>query len=524
MFKHLKQDIPASIVVFLVALPLCLGIALASGAPPMSGLIAGIIGGIVVGAISNSPLGVSGPAAGLAVIVLNGIESLPTFEIFLSAVVIAGIVQAVLGILRAGVIGLYFPSAVIQGMLTAIGIIIFLKQIPHALGYDSDPEGDLEFMQQDGYNTFSELSHALNFIEPLAIVITLVSLSILLIWETKWMKSKAWSRLLPGSLLAVLSGVALQQLGSTSAWKLSQDHLVTLPEMTDGLTSILRFPDFSMALTSDVLLLGFTIAIVASLETLLCVEATDKLDPHKRVTPTNRELVAQGVGNTLSGLIGGLPVTQVIVRSSANIQSGGMTKMSAIIHGFLLILSVLLIPNLLAMIPLASLAAILFVVGYKLAKPAQFVRMAQLGKRQFVPFVITVVSIIFTDLLIGIGIGLIAAIVAILLDHYNKPFVDYREDPKSGTYTLILPPDVTFLHKAGIREALAAIPEGGRIVLDASNARQMDVDVRDIISDFETRAQQDSIEFTYYPPTMDTSAEQPLKAFKKALLLSKEKS
>ena len=522
MFKHLKQDLPASVVVFFVALPLCLGIALASGAPPLSGIIAGIIGGIVVGALSQSPLGVSGPAAGLTVIVLNGIDSLPTFEIFLSAVVVAGIFQAVLGILRAGVIGLYFPSAVIQGMLTAIGIIIFLKQLPHAVGYDADPEGELEFLQSDGYNTFSELGHAFSLFEPLAMVIAAVSLSILLLWELPLIKQSAWAKLVPGSLLAVASGILIQTLGQGTSWGLSQEHLVTIPEMTDGIDSLVRFPDFSMVFSGEILILGATLAIVASLETLLCVEATDKLDPHKRVTPTNRELVAQGIGNTISGFIGGLPLTQVIVRSSANIQSGGVTKLSAILHGFLLLISVLALPNLLNMIPLSSLAAILLVVGYKLAKPSQFKAMATKGKRQFAPYLITVLAIIFTDLLIGIGIGLAASIVAILLDHYNRPFVQYSIDPETKTSTLVLPTDVTFLHKAGIREALAYIPNHGKIVIDATHTQRIDMDVEEIIDDFKQRAIEDGIDLTYLRPSSSDKLSTPLASFKRALLLSKE--
>jgi MFS superfamily sulfate permease-like transporter len=524
MFQHIKQDFPAAIVVFLVALPLCLGIALASGAPPLSGLIAGIIGGVVVGALSQSPLGVSGPAAGLTVIVLNGINSLPSFEIFLSAVVVAGIFQALLGILRAGVIGLYFPSSVIQGMLAAIGIIIFLKQLPHAVGYDADPEGEMEFIQADGYNTFTEIAHAFSLMEPLAILIAAVSLAILLLWETPLLKRQSWAKLLPGSLLAVTAGILIQQWGSGTAWALSPDHLVSIPEMTDGISSLVRTPDFSAILSPEVLILGITIAIVASLETLLCVEATDKLDPHKRVTPTNRELIAQGIGNSLSGLIGGLPLTQVIVRSSANIQSGGVTKLSAILHGLLLIVSVLIIPNVLKMIPLASLAAILLVVGFKLAKPAQFRAMATKGNRQFVPFIITILAILFTDLLIGIGIGLAAAIVAILLDHYNRPFVEYHVNPQSQICTLVLPADVTFLHKAGIREALASIPTNGKVVLDASNNQRMDVDVEEIIDDFKSRAIEEGIELVYHNPPKREKLAKPLASFKKALLLSKEKS
>jgi len=522
MFKHIKNDLPASIVVFLVALPLCLGIALASGAPPLSGIIAGIIGGLVVGALSGSPLGVSGPAAGLTVIVLGGIESLPTFQVFLSAVVLAGAIQIALGLLRAGVIGLYFPSAVIQGMLAAIGIIIFLKQIPHAVGYDADPEGEMDFLQPDGYNTFSELWHAGGLLEPWAVLIALASLAVLLIWETPWVKGQNWSRLVPGSLIAVLLGAFLQGI-APAEYALSVDHLVNIPITSDA-SSLLNFPDFSMVFSKEIWTLAIALAVVASLETLLCVEATDKLDPHNRVTPTNRELVAQGLGNALSGLVGGLPVTQVIVRSSANIQSGGVTKLSGILHGAFLLIAVLTIPGWLNLIPLASLAAILLVVGYKLARPETFVRLYKEGRRQFVPFLITVLAIVFTDLLVGIGIGLATAIVTILLDHYRRPFTEYRIDPSTNTCEIRLPEDVTFLHKAGIREALASIPNGGKIRLDASKAQRVDPDVLEIIEDFRLHAVTDNIDVEYLKPTAAAGPEKPLPEFKKALLLAEKES
>ena len=506
MFKHLKKDLPASIVVFLVALPLCLGIALASGAPPLAGLIAGILGGLVVAPISGSAVGVSGPAAGLAVIVLNGINSLPSYEVFLLAVVIGGLVQLVLGALKAGIIGLYFPSSVIQGMLSGIGIIIFLKQIPHALGYDSDTEGDMSFQQSDGQNTFSELAMMLDNITPTALMISVLGLAALILWERPFMKKLTLTTILPGSLMAVLIGVGihLATLGSG----LSLDQLVQLPVIGEGdyptFSSIFRFPDFSAIGNSAVWTLGITIAIVASLETLLCVEATDKLDPHKRVTPTNRELIAQGVGNTLSGLIGGLPITQVIVRSSANIQTGNETKMSAILHGLWLAVLFLLVPKVLNLVPLSSLAAVLLVVGYKLAKPATFIKIYKRGGRQFVPFVVTVLAIVFTDLLTGIGIGLAVSVVSILLDHYQRPFVGFRYEEgqggKPGTWHLELSEDVTFLHKAGLRQALSRVKPGGHVILDASRTLRMDVDVRDVIEDFRSRATEDDISLDLKSP------------------------
>jgi MFS superfamily sulfate permease-like transporter len=504
MFKHFQQDFPASIVVFLVALPLCLGIALASGAPPLAGLIAGVLGGIVVGSISGSHVGVSGPAAGLAVIVFNGIQSLPSYETFLLAVVIGGFVQIILGVLRAGIIGLYFPSSVIQGMLSAIGIIIFLKQIPHAVGYDSNPEGDLEFVQADGMNTFSELSAMLQDIQPIAVLISSLGLVVLILWEQPVIKRSILAKFLPGSLVAVMLGVGIHLLTRGESG-LGSDHLVRLPEVDlRNLGEVLTFPDFSAIHNKAVWILGLTIAIVASLETLLCVEASDKLDPHKSMTPTNRELIAQGVGNALSGLVGGLPITQVIVRSSANIQSGGRTKLSAILHGIWLLGFFLLAPNVLNLIPLSSLAAILLVVGYKLAKPETFLRLYRNGGRQFIPFVVTVIAIIFSDLLIGIGIGLAVSIVSILLDHYQRPFVHFEQeegiDGQPGTWRLQLSEDVTFLHKAGLRQALSLVKPGGHVVLDASRTLRMDDDVRDVIEDFKNRAVEENITLELLSP------------------------
>lgn len=500
MFQNLGRDLPASIVVFLVALPLCLGIALASGAPPLAGLIAGIVGGLVVGSISGSPLGVSGPAAGLAVIVLNGIESLPSLEMFAVAVMIGGLVQVALGLLRAGVIGLYFPSAVIQGMLAAIGIIIFLKQLPHAVGFDEEPEGSLQFATDATHNTASDLMLMLDSFQPTAILVSFIGLALLILWETKFMKRQAWSQFLPASLWAVGIGVAIHLVTQGTAWELSPDHLVQIPMLAEGqgFDTLWNMPDFSALGRGDVWTLGITLAIVASLETLLCVEATDKLDPHQRVTPTNRELFAQGAGNLLSGFLGGLPITQVIVRSSANIQSGGKTKLSAIVHGFWLLLAVFAIPNLLNLIPLASLAAILLVVGYKLAKPATFVRMAKHGGRQFIPFVVTVVAIVATDLLTGIGIGLATSIVAILWDHYKRPLEGVERNDEAKVYRLTLGKDVTFLHKAGIRQALADIPEDYHIEVDARGTHTLDPDVQDILADYQKKSEALGLDFTVH--------------------------
>ena len=414
MFKHIGKDAPASLVVFLVALPLCLGIALASGAEPIAGLIAGIIGGLIVAPISGSHVGVSGPAAGLAVIVYDGIQEVG-FEAFLLAVVIGGLAQLVLGIVRAGVVGKYFPSSVISGMLAAIGIIIFIKQIPHGLGY-AGAEGTTK--ADKVFDVLLLLGDNISYASATATVVTFVCLAILLLWETSFMKAQKFTKVLSGSLTAVLAGIAVNLITRSGSGALTTKQLVDVPtsHAANGIDpsawgSLLTFPDFSAIGDSAIWILAATIAVVASLETLLCVEATDKLDPEQRITPTNRELLAQGVGNTVSGLIGGLPITQVIVRSSANIQTGNATKLSAILHGAWLLLFFLLAPTLLTYIPLGSLAAVLFVVGYKLAKPATFKRMYASGMKHFIPFVVTILAIVFIDLLKGLGIGLVVALI-----------------------------------------------------------------------------------------------------------------
>jgi len=385
MFKNLKKDLPASIVVFFVALPLCLGIALASGAPLFSGLIAGIVGGIIVGALSGSQIGVSGPAAGLAAIVFAAILSLG-YENFLVAVVLGGIIQIIFGVLRLGIIGYYFPSSVIKGMLTGIGIIIILKQIPYFFGFDKDPEGDFAFFQIDGENTFSEIFNTISGIiagnySLGATIIAIIALAILILWSNVLSKKGKIFQLIQGPLVAVVIGIIFYVFTKDSSLVITKDHLVAVPvpDSFDSFIGQFNFPAFGAITKAEVWVTAFTIALVASLETLLCVEATDKIDPHKRVTPTNRELLAQGTGNIISGMIGGLPITQVIVRSSANIQSGGETKLSAIVHGFFLLISVMLIPTLLNQIPLSVLAAILFIVGFKLAKPSLFSKMYKLG-------------------------------------------------------------------------------------------------------------------------------------------------
>ncbi|PXX31413.1 MFS superfamily sulfate permease-like transporter [Arenibacter sp. ARW7G5Y1] len=499
MFKNFKSDLPASVVVFFVALPLCLGIALASGAPLFSGLIAGIIGGIVVGALSGSKIGVSGPAAGLAAIVLTAIGALGGFENFLVAVVLGGIIQLVFGILKAGIIGYYFPSSVIKGMLTGIGIIIILKQIPHFFGYDPDPEGDWAFFQVDGENTFSEILNTVNNISPGATLVAIVGLSILLLWDKVLSKKGKIFQLIQGPLVAVAVGIIFFVLTQNSTYlAISSDHLVSVPIPEDAASFFgqFSFPNFAAVTNPDVWITAFTIALVASLETLLCVEATDKLDPEKNVTPANRELLAQGTGNIISGLIGGLPITQVIVRSSANIQSGGKSKLSAIFHGFLLLISVILIPKLLNMIPLSVLAAILFVVGFKLAKPALFTKMYKLGWKQFVPFSVTVFGIIFTDLLVGISLGLVVGIVVILLKSYQNSHFLHMEDVSNGKHRIkmTLAEEVTFFNKGAILKELDSLPRDTYLEINLLKTRYLDLDIIEILDDFSVKAKERNID------------------------------
>lgn len=498
MFRYIKNDLPASIVVFFVALPLCLGIALASGAPLFSGLIAGIVGGIIVGLLSGSQIGVSGPAAGLAAIVLTAIGTLGGFENFLVAVVLGGLIQILFSILKAGVIAYYFPSSVIKGMLTGIGIIIILKQIPHFFGYDANPEGDFAFFQSDGENTFSGIFSALNAISPGATLIAAVGLSILILWDKVLSKKSKIFKLIQGPLVAVVIGILYFVITQgNEVWGISTDHLVKVPvpESVETLGTLLSFPNFSVIGNPEIWITAFTIALVASLETLLCVEATDKLDPYKRTTPTNKELLAQGVGNTVSGFLGGLPVTQVIVRSSANIQSGGRTKASAIIHGFFLLISVMLIPRLLNMIPLSVLAAVLFVVGYKLAKPRLFILMYEMGWKQFVPFIVTVLGIVFTDLLIGIGLGLGVGIVVILIKSYQNSHFLHIEDKSNGVHKIkmTLAEEVTFFNKGAILKELDSLPENSQLELDVRNTRYLDNDIIEILEDFSEKAKNKNI-------------------------------
>ena len=489
MFKTIKNDLPASIVVFFVALPLCLGIALASGAPLFSGLIAGIIGGIVVGTLSGSKIGVSGPAAGLAAIVATAIITLGSYEDFLVAVVLGGIIQLIFGVVRLGIIGYFFPSSVIKGMLTGIGIFIVLKEIPYFFGYD---------VPMNGGTTWKNIANSIQNISAGPTLIGIIGLAILILWDRVLSKKGKIFQLIQGPLVAVVAGIVFYMLTKSNAdITLTKEQLVSVPvpENIDSFFGQFTFPNFEVITKAEVWVIAFTIALVASLETLLCVEATDKLDPHKNVTPTNRELLAQGFGNVLSGMIGGLPITQVIVRSSANIQSNGRTKASAIIHGFFLLFAVMLIPTLLNQIPLSVLAAILFLVGYKLAKPSLFIKMFQLGWKQWLPFLTTIVGIIAIDLLKGLALGLAVGIIATLIKSYQNSHFLHKENLSNGNskVKMSLAEEVTFFNKGAILRELDSLTENTYLELDVTKTRFLDNDIIEILEDFQWKAKERNI-------------------------------
>ncbi|WP_462219646.1 SulP family inorganic anion transporter [Ferruginibacter sp.] len=501
LFKNLKSDLPASIVVFFVAVPLCLGIALASGAPLFAGIISGIVGGIVVGVASGSPLGVSGPAAGLAVIVLTSIATLGgSWTAFLTAVVLAGVFQLILGFAKAGFVAYFFPTSVIKGMLTGIGLLIILKQIPHALGWDKDAMGDDAFFQADGQNTFSEIFRAFDFITPGAVVIGAISLAILILWDKILSKKNKIFSIINGPLVVVVFGILMFNLYKNGILDFSlnaqQVVAVPVPHSISEFFGQFTFPDFSALTNFEVWKIAIVLAIVASLETLLCVEATDKMDPDKRITPTNRELKAQGLGNVVSGLIGGLPVTQVIVRSTANISFGGKTKLSAILHGVFLLISALTIASVLNMIPLASLAAILLMVGYKLAKPALFKDMYKLGWEQFIPFTATVVAILATDLLKGITVGILFGIFYTLRHSYrNSHHLKETEKTENGqeVHHIELAQEVSFFNKASVMRVLDEIPANSKVIIDCSKSKSIAYDVIELIKNYEINAKTKNI-------------------------------
>lgn len=510
LFANLKSDFASGLVVFLVALPLCLGIALASGAPLFAGIISGVVGGLIVGYLSQSHISVSGPAAGLTAIVLTAISDLGTFNAFLLAGLIAGVIQLILGFIKAGSISNYFPTNVIEGMLAGIGVIIFLKQIPHAFGYDPDHEGDFGFFQPDGQNTFSEIFHTLNHIQPGSIIITLVSLSILIAWtKIKFLKEL---KLVPAALIAVVVGILLNELfkQTGSSLAIESEHLVGLPVPSsfEEFAAVFVAPDFSAITNSKVWVVGITIAIVASIETLLCIEAADRMDVQKRYTNTNVELKAQGIGNIVSSLLGGLPMTSVVVRTSANNNAGAKSKMSAIIHGALLLISVLTIPSLLNKIPLATLAAILLLVGYKLANPKIIKHFWEKGKYQFVPFIATFIGVVFTDLLKGVALGIIISIIFVLKGNLKRAYNFRKEEYADGDLIHIdLAQEVSFLNKAAIKSTLMAIPENSKVIINAHDTVYIAHDILDLLREFKTTR------------AIDENIKVKLKGFKKAYQL-----
>jgi MFS superfamily sulfate permease-like transporter len=490
LFQNAAADIPAAVVVFLVALPLCLGIALGSNAPLFSGIIAGIVGGIVIGLLSGSSLSVSGPAAGLTAIVAVAIGKMPVYEAFVLSVVIAGVLQIVFGFLRAGILGDYVPNSVIRGMLAAIGIILILKQLPHLVGYDANFSGDEAFLQIDRKNTFSELVWSVNYLSPAAVLIGLISVVILWAWDQKFFKRKKIFRYIPGPLVVVVAGILISEglARSGARFVLAPDHLVQLPVANSfrSFTGLFTFPAWEYLGNYHVWVTGLTIALVASLETLLSIEAIDKLDPYNRSTPTDRELKAQGVGNLVSGMLGGLPITSVIVRSSANLNAGAKTRLSTFLHGSFLLLSVFFIPGLLNMIPLSALAAILIMTGYKLAKPTLFREFHAKGWDSFVPFVVTILAILFTDLLVGILIGMGVALFFLVRSNFRSAVMIVHDENK---YLMRLRKDVSFLNKPIVKKKLESVPEDAYVLIDITRSDFIDKDVIDVLNEFMHHAQ-----------------------------------
>jgi carbonic anhydrase/SulP family sulfate permease len=484
------RDVSAGLVVFVVALPLCLGIALASGAPLFAGVMSGIIGGVLVGLLSGSHTSVSGPGNSMMALAAAQIAALGSFESFLLAVVIAGAIQLVLGIMRAGWIAAFFPSSVIKGLLAAIGIILIMKQVPHLLGHDTDPEGDMAFSQPDHENTLSEFGELWFDIHPGATLVGLTCVAVLVLWDQVRFLKKS---MIPSQLVVVVVGVVMSQLlqQAEGRWAIGANHLVQVPiaDSFEGFLAFMRYPDYSQWNNPAVYTAALTIAMVASLETLLNLEAGDRIDPRQRVSPPSRELWAQGVGNVVAGMLGGIPITSVVVRSSINIDAGAQTKMATVFHGLLLLVSVALFPAWLNTVPLACLAAILLVAGFKLASPSVFKEMWAQGRYQFLPFVLTVLAIVFTDLLIGILIGLGVALSFILNSNLRRPLRRFVEQHLGGDVLHIqLANQVSFLNRAVLNRVLREVPRGGHVLLDAQNTDYIDPDVLDLIRDFKTHS------------------------------------
>ncbi len=494
LFQHVQEDGPAGLVVFFVALPLCLGIALASGAPLEAGIIAGVVGGIVISFFSGSELSVSGPAAGLVVIVSGAITQLGGFNAFLPAVLLAGVIQFAFGYARMGTVVNYVPNSVIKGMLAAIGLLIILKQLPHALGRDADYEGDESFLNtSDGLNTFEELYIAIKTFSPEAVVISGLSLTVLLLWGKLGFVKKSFLQYIPAALIVVVLGIAVNEIARASFTNFylrpEDGHLVSLP--SNGLQGLFTWPDWSSLSNPALYTIAITLAIVASLESLLSLEATDKMDSQKRISNGNRELRAQGIGNFICGLLGGLPVTSVIVRSSANVYAGARTRLSSIIHGVLLLVCVLSIPFFLNKIPLASLAAILLVVGYKLTDIKLLRAMFKEGWAQAVPFFATILAIVLTDLLIGILIGIAVGLYFVLRTHHTQAVTLVADGSR---YLMRLNKDVSFLNKTELKRKLMNVPMDSTLVIDAHRALFIDHDIRETIQDYQLSAKYNNIE------------------------------
>lgn len=494
MVKYFKADFSASIVVFLIALPLCLGIALASKAPLFSGIISGIVGGIVVGFISGSNLSVSGPAAGLASLVATAIVSLGSFETFLLAVFLAGFIQIIFGVIKAGNIGNYFPSSVIKGMLAAIGLILILKQLPHAVGYDFDTEGDENFIEDNGHNTFSDISEMLDNFTPGCIVVSLISLAIMLLWDKKYIKNKSLMQIPAAIIVVLFSSILAWYFRNNHILRLDADeHFVNLPHLKNfaELQAKISFPNFNQIANPAVWTCAFTIAIIASLESLLSIDAIDKIDPKKRITPLNKELLAQGSGNLISGLLGGLPITAVIVRGSANTVAGAQTKLSSILHGVWLMISVAAIPFLLNYIPLSALAIILILTGFKLINPSLIKSMRKKGLETFIPFLVTIIAILFSNLLTGILIGMFVGMIFIFKNNIRKSIVITQD---GNNYMVRFIKDVTFFNKTTLRSFFQNIPENSSLLIDRSKNIYVDQDIEELISEFKISTKSRKIE------------------------------
>ncbi|XDD50720.1 SulP family inorganic anion transporter [Leptospira sp. WS92.C1] len=494
-WSDLRHDFSASLVVFLIALPLCIGIAFASGAPIIAGLIGGIVGGVVVSLISKSPLSVSGPAAGLTVIVLDSIQTLGNFNDLLLAVCIAGVLQILLGFLKAGILADFFPSSVIKGMLAAIGIVLILKQIPHAVGYDKDYEGDFNFFQNDRENTFTEIWNAFYRFTPGAIFLFAVSLGIIVFWERFQLHKRF---LIHGSLIAIVAAILINEVFSViwPVFGVGREHLIQ-PIQLGSILDLFRddyFPNLSEWKNELIYLVAIKLCVVLSLETLLNLDAIEKIDPRRRIASKNRELIAQGTGNLFSGILGGLPITSVIIRSSANLHAGARTRFSAFLHGLLILISLLFIPGLLAKIPLSSLAAVLMVVGYKLTDFRIFKAQYKKGMDQFLPFGVTVIGIVFSDILIGIGVGCIFAIFFIMRRNILNPYEFNKKDKNYGVEIRIdLSEDVSFLNKSSMLYKLNRVPDNAHLIIDGSKSKYIDPDILEVIEDFKISAESKNI-------------------------------